>query len=159
MKITPEINKFIEDNNKLSARALSGLIEQKFNLKVSHKGIEPYLQKARADAQANNSAKIEAVRAKILGDADEWANKYLQYHDEEVEALRNLKLTGKQVFEDKREIKIEDIKDRISVSQALHKHLTTIIEFVKPGGGAPLPDDDLDAKLDALIERRKARIN
>jgi len=160
MKLTPEIKKFIEDNNNLSARALSGLIESNFGIKISHVSIAEYLQKARAEAQANNNAKVEAVRSKILDDADRWANKYLKYLDEEVESLKAIKESGQQKFvaEGKeRIIEIADIKDRISISQALHKYLTTVVEFVKPGDNSQMSDDDSDAKLDLLIARRNAR--
>ena len=161
-KVTPEIEKFIFTNRSLSGGSLRDLISKKFKLAITTRSIDRYLAKARAEATANNAAKVEAVRSKILDDADQWANKYLQYLDEEVEALKKLKETGKQEFksgEFTREIVIEDIKDRIAISQALHKHLITVIEFVKPGSNTTLPDEDLDAKLDGLIERRKARIN
>lgn len=161
-KVTPEIEKFIFANRALSGGALRDLIAKKFKLALTTRSIERYLAKARAEATANNAAKVESVRSKILDDADQWANKYLQYLDEEVEALRALKESGETKFksgEFERTIVIEDIKDRIAISQALHKHLITVIEFVKPGNNATLPDEDLDAKLDSLIERRKARIN
>ena len=162
VKVTPAIESFISDNHTLTCRALVGLIEKKFQIKITFKTVNNYLEKARSDAAAKNNAKVEAVRSKILDDADQWANKYLQYLDEEVEALRALKESGETKFktgEFERTIVIEDIKDRIAISQALHKHLITVIEFVKPGNNATLPDEDLDAKLDSLIERRKARIN
>jgi hypothetical protein len=66
MKVTPEIKKYIYDNNTLSSRALASLIESKFNIKIGHVTIDSHLQKARADAQANNSAKVEAVRSAVL---------------------------------------------------------------------------------------------
>ena len=159
MKLTPEIKRFIEDNNRLNARALSGLIESKFKIKISHVSIAKHLQKARSDAQASNAAKIEAVRSKILDDADEWANKYLRYLDEEVESLRKLKDSGKLTYiiegAANRTVEVTDIKDRMAISQTLHKYLTTVIEFVKPNS-ENLPDDDLDAKLERLIAKRKA---
>lgn len=58
MKVTPEIKKYIYINNTLSSRALAGLIESKFNIKIGHVTVDAHLQKARADAQANNSAKV-----------------------------------------------------------------------------------------------------
>jgi hypothetical protein len=36
MKVTPEIKKYIYDNNTLSSRALAGSIESKFNIKIGH---------------------------------------------------------------------------------------------------------------------------
>lgn len=161
-KVTPEIEKFIFANRALSGGVLKDQISKKFKIAITTRSIERYLAKARADAATDNAAKIEAVRSKILDDADQWANKYLQYLDEEVEALRALKESGEIKYrsgELERTIAIADIKDRMAISQALHKHLITVIEFVKPGSNTTLPDEDLDAKLDELIERRKARIN
>ena len=158
-KVTPEIESYISDNYTLTCRALVGLIEQQFKIKFAFSTVNTYLEKARAENASKNNAKVESVRSKILDDADQWANKYLKYLDEEVEALQKLKETGKQVFESKeetREIAILDINDRMAVSQALHKHLITVIEFVKPGSSVTLPDEDLDAKLGRLISKRKA---
>ena len=159
-KVTPEIEKFIFTNRALSGGALRDLIAKKFKLAVTTRSIERYLAKARAEATADNAAKVEAVRSKILEDADHWANDYLRYLDEEVKDLRKIKESGEQTFKTKdgtRKIEIVDIKDRIAVSQALHKHLITVIEFVKPGNGnTTLPDEDLDAKLERLISKRKA---
>lgn len=64
-----------------------------------------------------------------------------------VESLRPL------IKESEGEVALETAGDRLAASQSLQKMLSTIIEFVKPGEGAPLSDDDLDAKLDRLIER------
>lgn len=158
-KVTPEIEKFIFANRALSGGALKDQISKKFKIAITTRSIERYLAKARAEATANNAAKVEAVRSKILDDADQWANKYLQYLDEEVEALRKLKDSGEIKFKScgmERTIAIADIKDRIAISQALHKYLITVIEFVKPGNDATLPDEDLDAKLERLITGRKA---
>jgi hypothetical protein len=160
-KVTPEIEKFIFTNRALSGGPLRDLIAKKFKLAITTRSIDRYLAKARAEATANNAAKVEAVRSKILEDADQWANDYLRYLDEEVKDLRMIKETGEQTFgkgENTRKIEISDIKDRIAVSQALHKHLITVIEFVKPGSGNvdKLPDEDLDAKLERLISKRKA---
>ena len=159
VKVTPEIESFISDNHTLSCRALVGLIEKQFKITIAFRTVNNYLEKARADAASKNNAKVEAVRSKILDDADQWANKYLQYLDEEVEALKKLKESGEIKFnsgEMERVIAIADIKDRIAISQALHKHLITVIEFVKPGSSVTLPDEDLDAKLERLISKRKA---
>jgi hypothetical protein len=158
-KVTPEIERFIQDNHTLNSTALSGIIEKKFGLKITYRAIDPYLDKARSDAELANAAKVEAVRSQILDDADRWANNYLKYLDEEVDALRALKESGKLTFGkdgETRTIEIKDIKDRMAVSQTLHKHLITVIEFVKPGNDATLPDEDLDAKLERLISKRKA---
>jgi hypothetical protein len=158
-KITPAIESFIYDNHTLTCRALVGLIENQFGITITYKTVNNYLEKARVEAASENNAKIEAVRSKVLDDADQWANKYLQYLDEEVEALRRLKESGEIKFksgESERVIAIADIKDRMAISQALHKHLITVIEFVKPGNDATLPDEDLDAKLERLISKRKA---
>lgn len=124
-KITPEISRFISDNNTLTSRALAALIDTTFNIKVSHVTIEPYLLKARAAAQADNNAKVEAVRSKILDDADKWANKYLKYLDEEVEQL-------KQIISTANDIEIETAKDRATISQAFQKSLSMVLDFVKP---------------------------
>lgn len=161
-KVTPEIESFISDNHTLTCRALVGLIEKEFQITLTFKTVNNYLEKARAEAASKNSAKVEAVRSKILDDADQWANKYLRYLDEEVEELRKLKETGSIKYKsepEERKIEISDIKDRIAVSQSLHKHLITVIEFVKPGSNTTPPDEDLDAKLNQLIERRNTRIN
>ena len=159
-KVTPEIEKYIFTNRALSGGALKGQISKKFKIVITTRSIERYLAKARAEATADNAAKVIAVRSKILEDADHWANDYLKYLDEEVKDLRKIKETGEQSFgegETLRKIEITDIKDRIAVSQALHKHLITVIEFVKPGSGnVDLPDEDLDAKLERLISKRKA---
>lgn len=158
-KINQEIKKFIYDNSTLSDTALSGLIEQKFGIKVSDRAIDPYLIKARAEKEANNAAKIEAVRSKILDDADAYAGKYLKILDEEIDSWRTLLKEGIIIFPSGEKILICDIKDRQAASQTMHKYISTVIEFVKPGQNNPIPDDDLDAKLDRLIERRKARVN
>ncbi len=131
-KINPEIKKFIYDNSTLSDTALSGLIEQKFGIKVSDRAIDPYLKKSRAEKEANNAAKVEAVRSKILDDADAYAGKYLKILDEEIESWRTLLKEGVLKFPDKTEIRISDIKDRQAASQAMHKYISTVIEFVKP---------------------------
>jgi len=128
-KITLEIKKFIESNCTLTDTALSGLIEKEFNVKVTPRTIDPYLQQARSDAQSRNGAKIEAVRSKILDDADKWANKYLQYTDDEIESLRKL---IKESEEGDEPIALETARDRLAASAALHKMLSTIIDFVKP---------------------------
>lgn len=124
-KISPEIKKFIESNCTLSDTALSGLIEKQFEIKVTPRTIDPYLKKARADKEATNGAKVEAVRAKILDDADKWANKYLRYLDEEVENL-------KAIADAATDTKIENARDRATVSMALQKGLSMVLDFVKP---------------------------
>jgi hypothetical protein len=67
--------KYIYDNNTLSSRALASLIESKFNIKIWHLTIDAHLQKARADEQANNGAKVEAVRSAVLDDTQRYAGK------------------------------------------------------------------------------------
>jgi hypothetical protein len=155
-KITPEIEKFIKLNRALSGSTLKDLIAKKFKIVVTSRSVELYLAKARAEAESDNSAKVEAVREKILDDADKWANKYLQYLDDETESLRKL-------IEDAEKgtnpIKLETAKDRLAASAALHKMLSTIIEFVKPQNSIPVNDADSNAKLDVLIARRNARRN
>lgn len=153
-KITPEVEAFIFGNRSLSGSALKDLIAKKFDIQVTTRSVELYLARARAEAAANNAAKVDAVRSKILDDADKWANKYLQYTDDEIESIRKL---IKDAEEGDNPIRLETAKDRLAASAALHKMLSTIIEFVKPGDNTPVPDDDSDARLDALIERRKAR--
>jgi hypothetical protein len=133
MKITPELKKFIEDNNTLSSRALAGLIESKFNVKITHAGIEKHLTKARADAQANNSAKVEAVRAAVLDDAQRYAGKYLTILDKEIDAWSTLLANAQNVA-------IEDVKGRAAASQALQKCISMVLEFAKPSEG-PTPNE------------------
>jgi hypothetical protein len=150
MKVTPEIKKFIEDNNTLSSRTLSGLIESKFNIKITHAGIEKHLTKARAEAQANNSAKVEAVRSKILDDADKWANKYLKYLDEEVESL-------KAIADAAPDVKIENARDRAAISQSLQKGLSMVLNFVKPETDANIPiNQDLSKLSDEELKQLEA---
>ena len=124
-KVTPEIEKFIFDNCALSGPALSGLIFKEFNIKISQPAIVPYLQRFRAEKEATNNAKVEAVRGKILEEADNWANKYLRYLDEEIENLRALSLEAK-------DLKVETVRDRAALSQSLQKGLSMVLDFVKP---------------------------
>ena len=51
-------------------------------------------QKARADAQANNSAKVEAVRSTVLDDAQRYAGKYLDILDKDIDAWKKLLESG-----------------------------------------------------------------
>lgn len=128
-KITPEIEKYIAANRALSGGALKDLIAKKFKIVVTSRSVELYLAKARAEAESDNAAKVEAVRAKILDDADRWANKYLQYTDDEIESLRKL---IKASEEGEHPVALETARDRLAASTALHKMLSTIIDFVKP---------------------------
>lgn len=128
-KITPEIEKYIAANRALSGGALKDLIAKKFKIVVTSRSVELYLAKARAEAESDNAAKVEAVRAKILDDADKWANKYLQYTDDEIESLRKLIKTSE---EGENPVALETARDRLAASTALHKMLSTIIDFVKP---------------------------
>ncbi|MFA7220993.1 MAG: hypothetical protein WC119_10900 [Synergistaceae bacterium] len=128
-KITPEIEKYIAANRALSGGALKDLIAKKFKIVVTSRSVELYLAKARAEAESDNAAKVEAVRSKILDDADKWANKYLQYTDDEIESLRKL---IKASEEGEHPVALETARDRLAASTALHKMLSTIIDFVKP---------------------------
>jgi hypothetical protein len=128
-KITPEIEKYIAANRALSGGALKDLIAKKFKIVVTSRSVELYLAKARAEAESDNAAKVEAVRSKILDDADRWANKYLQYTDDEIESLRKL---IKASEEGEHPVALETARDRLAASTALHKMLSTIIDFVKP---------------------------
>jgi hypothetical protein len=125
MKITPAIKQFIENNNSLSSRTLAALILEKFNVAVTYKAIEPHLKAARIEVEATNAAKVEAIRAKVLDDAGKWASKYLKYLDEEVESL-------KAIADAATETPIETAKDRATISMALQKGITSILDFVKP---------------------------
>ena len=78
--------KYIYDNNTLSSRALASLIESTFNIKIWHVTVDAHLQKARADAQANNNAKVEVVRSAVLDDAQRYAGKYLDILDKNIAA-------------------------------------------------------------------------
>jgi hypothetical protein len=133
MKITPEIKKFIEDNNTLSSRALAGLIESDFNIKISHVSIEKVLAKARASALATNNAKVEAVRAAVLDDAQRYAGKYLAILDREI-------ATWDKLLADAKDVPIEDVKGRAVASQALQKCIGMVLEFAKPSEG-PSPNE------------------
>jgi hypothetical protein len=149
-KVTPEIIKFINSNHKLAATELSGIIEKRFNLKITSQAINPYVVKARAAAAANNNAKVEAVREKILDSADKWANKYLQDLDEEVAALKKL-------ITDCKGVKIESAKDRIAISQAYQKSLMAVLDFVKPEKNfqikiESLSDEEIDKRLVELMD-------
>ncbi|MHC1687986.1 MAG: hypothetical protein AB9879_09805 [Methanothrix sp.] len=128
-KITPEIEKFIFLNRALSGGALRDLIAKKFKIVVTTRSVELHLAKARAAASADNAAKVEAVRAKILDGADEWANRYLRYVDDEIKSIRALIEESER---GEKKIKLETAKDRMAASQALHRMLSTIIDFVKP---------------------------
>gem|GEM_PF-1605573 len=128
-KVTPEIEKFIFTNRALSGGTLKDQISKKFKIVITARSVERYLAKARADAATDNAAKVEAVRSKILDDADKWANKYLKYTDEEIESLRRL-IKASEVGE--HPIALETARDRLAASQALQRLLSTIIDFVKP---------------------------
>ena len=104
---------------------LVGLIDKEFNLKITSRAIYPYLERARAESIAINDAKVEAVRARILGDGGFQAGKYLKYLDENIESL-NL------ILKSVNGIKIETARDYVAVSQALLKSLSTVLDFVKP---------------------------
>jgi hypothetical protein len=154
IKITPKIRQYISDNRTIASRPLVNLIWVKFQVKISYVTIQKALDEIRAEKKQENEAKVEAVRSKILDDADKWANKYLQYLDDETESLRKL-IKDAEVGDNP--IKLETAKDRLSASAALHKMLSTIIEFVKPSDPVTISDDDSNAKLDMLIARRNAR--
>jgi hypothetical protein len=126
-KVTPEMEKFIQDNCTLSPDAVSSLILKKFKIKITGRALAPHVKAARAEAEAVNNAKIQALRAEILDHPDKWANKYLQYLNDEVEALRLLIDNA-----DADGIQIKSSKDRIAISQAFLKSLCTVLDFVKP---------------------------
>jgi hypothetical protein len=124
-KVTPAIVKFIQSNCTLTPDALSGLILKKFKIQITGRALYPHVERARVEAAADNEAKIEAVRAKILEKGDLRAEKYLKYLDENVEALHKL-------IVDAKDIKIADVKDLVAVSNSLQKSLCTVLDFVKP---------------------------
>jgi hypothetical protein len=124
-KVTPEVEQFISSNHTLSSDMLSGLIQKNFGIRITDRAIDPYLIKARSDAEAANGAKIEAVRAKILEEGDLRAEKYLKYSDELIEKLHALVVEANG-------IKIKDARDLVAVSQALQKSIGAILDFVKP---------------------------
>jgi len=97
MKATPEIKKYIYNNNTISSRALAGLIESKFNIKIGQVTMDAHLQKARADAQANNSAKVKAVRSAVLDDAQRYAGKFLDILDKDIDAWKKLLESGTSI--------------------------------------------------------------
>lgn len=129
IKITPKIRQYISDNRTIASRPLAELIWTKFQVRVSYVTVQKALDEVRAEKQQENEAKVEAVRSKILDDADKWANKYLQYTDEEIESLRKLIKTSE---EGENPVALETARDRLAASTALHKMLSTIIDFVKP---------------------------
>jgi hypothetical protein len=141
-KVTPEIEIFIADNCTLSGDRLSGLIREKFGIKISQPAIEPYLRRFRAEKEATNNAKVEAVRGKILDDADRWANKYLRYLDDEIESLRVLSLETK-------DLKVETIRDRAALSQSLQKALSMVLDFVKP---EPAKETNISVDISSFSE-------
>lgn len=128
-KITPKIRQYISDNRTTASRPLAKLIWEKFQIKISYVTVQKVLDEVRAEKAQENVAKVEAVRAKILDDADRWANKYLQYTDDEIESLRKL---IKASEEGEHPVALETARDRLAASTALHKMLSTIIDFVKP---------------------------
>jgi hypothetical protein len=160
-KVTPAIEKFVHSNCTLTSNVLSGLIEKRFKIKITSKALEPYIARARAESIAVNDAKVEAVRAQILGDGGLQAGKYLKYLDENIEAL-NILLKSADC------VKIETARDYVAVSQALLKSLSTVLEFVKPSTDIPKSsghDDwvELRAMIIAALEpypdAREAVIN
>ena len=132
-KITPEIERFISDNHTLKSRALATLICERFGIKVSHVAVEPYLTRARIEAEAQNNAKVEAVRAAVLDDAQRYAGKYLAILDREIDAW-DLLLTNAPT------VPIDDVKGRAVASQALQKCISMVLEFAKPSEG-PQPNE------------------
>ena len=137
-KITPEIEKFITANRTLSGEAIKDLISKKFKIVVTSRSVELYLVKVRAEAEADNAAKVEAVRAEVLGDAQRYVRPYLDILDREIKAWDALIVSGRQVFpkaddeKEAREIVIENVKDRSTASQSLQKCISSVLEFAKP---------------------------
>jgi hypothetical protein len=147
-KITPEIEKFIADNHLMTCRSLVALIEEKFKIKVTFKTVNNHLEAARADATSKNNAQVEAVRSAVLGDADLYAEKYLKYLDEEIEAWKSLLKDGKQIFPDGSNIQIKSVKGRSEASLALHKYIVSIIDFAKPASSVNVTvHEDLKTRM------------
>lgn len=142
-KVTPAIERFIQSNCKLTPQAISGLIAKKFNVDISRVALIPYVERARAEAAADNNAKVEAVRAKILDSSDIRAEKYLKYLDDNVEKLHGLLINAT-------EVKVEDIKDLVAVSNSLQKSLCAVLDFVKPT--APLVAVNMNVDLSKFTE-------
>lgn len=143
-KVTPAISKFILSNCTLSPDALSKLILKKFKIQITGRALYPHVEAARAETASNNDAKVEAVRAKILDGGDIRAEKYLKYLDDNVEALHKL-------IVDAKEIKVEDVKDLVAVSNSLQKSLCAVLDFVKP---AETPNINITIP-ESLTERMK----
>lgn len=154
-KVTPEIERFIQSNCKLTSTALAGLIGQKFDIQISYRAIDPYLERFRAAAEAENNARVEAVRSAILEDADKYAGKYLSYLDEEIEAWKAILTTGQQTFPDGEKIKIKSIKARSEASQTMLKLIESITEFAKPSD-APNVNVTVNEDVQARMARYKA---
>jgi len=137
-KVSPEAAEFIEQNCFMKPVALSALLKKNFGLSLSLKGLYNYVNRFRASQQADNFAKVEAVRSKILGDADTFAEQYLKCVDDEIQAWVAILASGSQAFPDGREIQIESIRNRAEASSMLHKYIAFVLEFVKPGNGQEL---------------------
>lgn len=104
----------------------------------------PHIRQARADREAKNNAKIEAVREKIIDDADKWASKYLRYLDEEIENLKIL-------LDKSKDVPIKTARDRAAISQSFQKSLSLILDFVKPETSQNITNINID--LSRLTEK------
>jgi hypothetical protein len=161
--VTPEMEAFIQDNNCLSDSAIVELLEKNFNIKISLPTAFRYLEKARANAAAINSSKVEAVREQVLDNANIYAAKYLRMIDDEIVALDKILKTGSIAFDKSGEesdapgcLNLDTIKDRVAVSQSLQKAVSMILQFVAPAADnninmtfkpdySTLTDEELDA--------------
>ena len=165
--VTPEMEAFIQDNNCLSDSAIVELLEKNFNIKISLPTAFRYLEKARANAAAINSSKVEAVREQVLDNANIYAAKYLKMIDDEICALDKILKTGSIAFhnsEDRGEesdapgcLNLDSLRDRNATSQNLQKAVAMILQFVAPAGDTNLKlslkpnfDDMSDEDLDTL---------
>jgi hypothetical protein len=135
-KVTPAIIKFIEANKTLNSSQLAKLLEKKRKIKLSYKTIDPYLQAARAEEQSANDAKIEAIRTHLLDESEKWGDKWLRLMSDEIEALEKLIKDA-----DASGIKLENAKDRMAASQAVHRMLTLLTSFIKP------KDDEINTQI------------
>jgi ribosome-associated translation inhibitor RaiA len=124
-KVTPEIKEYIKDHLGLASRELSKAIFENFKVQISYVSCASWLKAMRAEAAQENQAKVDALRSKVLSNADKFANEYLAISDQVIREL-------KSVLDNSKNLKVESVKDRMLVAQVLNKYLEMIIGFANP---------------------------
>jgi hypothetical protein len=124
-KVTPEIKRFIADHLGMASRELSKAIFDAYKVQISYVSCASWLKSMRAEAAQENQAKVDALRSKVLSNADKFANEYLAISDQ---VIRELKL----VLDNSKDLKVENVKDRMLVAQVLNKYLEMVIGFANP---------------------------